>query len=266
MSHPSHDPLSADRIRALLGQADAEVRVEVHPLLDSTNTEAKRRIAAGDRAPALIVADAQSGGRGRLGRSFFSPAGAGIYMTYLYTPTGTAADAVAVTTAASVAVVRALRSFPALRDATLGIKWVNDIYLDGKKLCGILTEAVTDAATGRIAALAVGIGLNVRPTAFPPELAGIATCLGARAPARDALIARILTELQRILRDRDPYAHMGDYRACSLVIGRRVNTIRAEVTAAGLVLDIDGTGGLIVRRDDGRVETIHSGEVSLRWE
>jgi len=258
------DILHAETIQTLLGECARHIRVDVYPEIDSTNSEAKRRAAAGDRTPALIVADTQTGGRGRLGRSFFSPAGAGIYMTYLWYPDTVAADAVSVTTAASVAVVRALKSFDSMREADLRIKWVNDIYLSGKKLCGILTEAVTDAATGRVNALLVGIGINVRPTAFPPEISDIATSLGDLAPTRNELIARIVLALQAILIDRDPYAHMSDYRAYSLVIGKQVNTIRGDTVTPGTVLDIDPTGGLVVRRSDGHIETIHSGEVSLR--
>ena len=266
MSVENGAAMNAASIRELLGVAGDGIRIDVYSEIDSTNNEAKRRAASADRTPALIVAETQSGGRGRMGRSFFSPAGAGIYMTYLWHPDAAAADAVSVTTAASVAVVRALGAFDTLRHADVRIKWVNDIYLDGKKLCGILTEAVTDAATGRVRSMLVGIGINVRPTAFPPELADIATCLGASAPPREALIAQILIELLRILRDSDPNAHMPEYRARSLVIGRQVNTVCAGVVLPATVLDIDRTGGLVVRRDDGSVEVIHSGEVSLRWQ
>lgn len=264
MTPSPHDALNAAHIRSLLGETAQHIRVDVYPQIDSTNNEAKRRARAGDISPTLIVADTQTGGRGRLGRTFFSPVGAGIYMTYLWHPDTAAVDAVSVTTAASVAVVRALKSFVALQDADLRIKWVNDIYLSGKKLCGILTEAVTDAGSGRVSALLVGIGINVRPAAFPPELADIATSLGDLAPARNELIARIVIELRKVLDASDPYAHMSDYRAYSLVIGKQVNTIRGDTVTPGIVLNIDPTGGLIVQRVDGSVETIHSGEVSLR--
>ena len=257
------EALSVEAIRACLGDWAHGIAIEIYPEIDSTNSEAKRRARAGDRTPTLILAEQQSGGRGRLGRSFFSPAGAGIYMTYLWHPNAAAVDAVSVTTAASVAVMRALSALPTVDEATLGIKWVNDIYLSGKKLCGILTEAVTDPSNGRVSSMLVGIGINVRPTAFPPELADIATSLGGEVD-RNALAAHVLRELLTILHDPTPYAHMAYYKAHSLVIGKQVNTICAGVITPGLVMDIDPTGGLVVKRSDGRVETIHSGDVSLR--
>lgn len=258
-------PMDADGISARLGEAAREVRVEVYPTLDSTSSEAKRRARAGELGPLLIVAESQSNGRGRLGRSFYSPAGAGIYMTYLWRPQAAAVDAVSVTTAASVAVLRAMSSMEALAGHELAIKWVNDIYLSGKKVCGILTEAVTDAADGSVSCMLVGIGINVAPTAFPPELAEIATSLCVKDLDRNELIARILRELLACLHSRDPYAHMAYYRAHSLVIGRTVNTICAGISTPGVVLDIAADGGLVVRREDGSVEVIRSGEVSLRF-
>ena len=255
--------LNAAAIRSHLGEWGDGIRVDVYPEIDSTNSEAKRRARGGDRTPTLLLAEQQSGGRGRLGRSFFSPPGAGIYMTYLWHPDAAAADAVSVTTAASVAVMRALSALPTVDATALGIKWVNDIYLSGKKVCGILTEAVTDPSSGRVSSMLVGIGINVSPAAFPPELADIATSLGGHAD-RNALAARVMRELLAILNDPAPYAHMAYYREHSLVIGRQVNTICAGDSVPGKVLDIDPTGGLVVMRPDGSVETIHSGEVSLR--
>ncbi|MBQ7322784.1 MAG: biotin--[Clostridia bacterium] len=257
----SHAALSAERIRTALDEE--RIAIDVYDELDSTNSEAKRRARAGDRRPTLILAESQSGGRGRMGRSFFSPAGAGIYMTYLWHPDAAAIDAVSVTTAASVAVLRALLTLPALHGRELGIKWVNDVYLDGKKVCGILTEAVTDPASGRVTSVLVGIGINVLPTAFPPELADIATAIGGDVD-RSTLAAAVLRELLNIQKDPDPYAHMACYKAYSTVIGKRVNTIRADAVTPGRVLDIDPTGGLVVEREDGSIEVIHSGEVSLR--
>lgn len=257
-------PLSAPSIRSALGALGDSVAIEVYAEIDSTNSEAKRRAMAGNRTPALILAEMQSSGRGRMGRCFFSPAGAGLYMTYLWHPEVSAVDAVSVTTAAAVAVMRAFRSFPALAGKPFGIKWVNDIYLGNKKVCGILTEAVTDPSEGCVTGVLVGIGINVSPSSFPPELADIATCLGENID-RNVLAARILAELVAIQRHPVPYAHMEDYRAASIVIGREVQTIRAGESKSGRVLEIDATGGLVVLRENGRIETLHSGEISLRF-
>lgn len=255
--------LSESAIRSRLYENARDVDIKLYSEIDSTNSEARRLSQKRKNGAVLIVAEQQSSGRGRLGRSFFSPAGAGIYMTYLWYPDAAAVDVVSVTTAASVAVLRAMKSMPTLAEKDLTIKWVNDIYLSGKKVCGILTEAVTDPEEGKVKSVWVGIGINVHQTAFPEELAEIATSLDVADLDRNELIANILNEWIAILQDLDPYAHMSYYREHSLIIGKQVNTICAGVAVPGVVVDIDPQGGLVVRRSDGRIETIHSGEVSL---
>ena len=118
--------------------------------VDSTNNEAKRMTANGFRENALIVANEQTKGRGRLGREFYSPKNTGIYMSFLLSTDVKISDAVQITTATAVAVVRAIESLTDLRPM---IKWVNDVYLGNKKVCGILTEAVTDFETGLVKAI-----------------------------------------------------------------------------------------------------------------
>jgi BirA family biotin operon repressor/biotin-[acetyl-CoA-carboxylase] ligase len=221
--------------------------------------------ANGVEHEALLVAEHQNAGRGRLGRSFYSPDGTGIYMTYLWHPHATATGVIAATSAAAVAVHRALCAMPQLQKMSFSIKWVNDIYLDEKKVCGILTEAVTDPQSGQIRSMWIGIGINVAPMTFPSELDGIATSLGVSTIDRNELIATIVNELLKILHDPDRYAHMPYYRAHSMVIGKAVNTVCADQTVPGVVLDVDREGGLVIRREDGSIETIHSGEVSLRF-
>lgn len=255
--------LNEEVIRSYLRSDKVEIRIFSE--IDSTNREARRLANAGKSEAVLLLAEQQSSGRGRLGRSFYSPAGAGIYMTYLWQPKASAGDVISVTTAAAVAVLRAMRAIPQLADKDFAIKWVNDIYLSSKKLCGILTEAVTDPADGTINSIWIGIGINVHPAAFPPELSDIATSLGKDAPDRNELIAKILNELLLILENPDRYAHMPYYRANSMVIGKQVNTICADIIKPGTVLDVDKDGGLVILRADGSVETIHSGEVSLRF-
>ena len=262
MKMPS--PLNKEEILAFLGTYAEKTDISIYSEIDSTNSEARRRVRAGERKPTLILAEQQTSGRGRMGRNYFSPAGAGIYMTYLWQPEAKPVDVISVTTAISVAVVRALVSVPLLSRKQFSIKWVNDILLDGKKVCGILTEAMSDPEKGKITDIWVGIGINVYSAAFPPELSEIATSLGEDDLNRNELIARIMIEFLDILEHTDSYAHMSYYRAHSAVIGKRVNTIVADVPTPGTVLDIDRTGGLVVERLDGAIETIHSGEISLR--
>jgi BirA family biotin operon repressor/biotin-[acetyl-CoA-carboxylase] ligase len=258
-------PINKEEIAFFLGTYAEKTEILIYSEIDSTNSEARRRVCAGEQKPTLILAEQQTNGRGRMGRNYFSPAGAGIYMTYLWHPEAKPVDVISVTTAISVAVVRALKSFSSLSQKQFSIKWVNDILLDGKKVCGILTEAMSDPEKGKITDIWVGIGINVYSTAFPPELSEIATSLNEVDLNRNELIARILIEFLDILNHTDPYAHMSYYRACSAVIGKRVNTISADISTPGTVLDIDATGGLVVERLDGTIETIHSGEISLRF-
>lgn len=255
--------LSEKRIRAHLCAEIGDIRVFSE--IDSTNAEARRLSLSGISHEVLLVAEQQSAGRGRLGRSFYSPNGMGIYMTYLWQPHEVAGDVVSVTTAAAVSVCRALTSMPLLDRMPFSIKWVNDIYLADKKVCGILTEAITDPQSGQIDSMWIGIGINVAPMTFPPELSDIATSLATSELDRNDLIARIVNEFHKILRDPDRYGHMPYYRAHSMVIGKAVNTVCADQTVPGVVLDVDREGGLVIRREDGSIETIHSGEVSLRF-
>ena len=254
--------LNEDKIRSRLHTDELQIRI--YDQIDSTNKEARRLAEQGVNEPILLIARAQTSGRGRMGREFYSPADTGIYMTYLWHPDAAAGDVISVTTAAAVAVHRALCSTAALSDRLFGIKWVNDIYLADKKVCGILTEAITDPQDSKIRDIWIGIGINVTPMTFPEELKSIAASLNVSELDRNELIANIINQLLYILRDSDRYAHMPYYRAHSMVIGKAVNTICADQINPGVVLDIDREGGLVVERPNGTIETLHSGEISLR--
>ena len=229
-------------IRAALG--DTALPLYLFDCIDSTNSECRRRLAAGERR-CIVIADRQTAGRGRRGRSFYSPPDAGLYMSLLLRPEGGAASAVGVTTCAAV---RAAEAVEALTGKRCGIKWVNDLYYGGKKVCGILAEAVGDAVI-------VGIGINLLPTAAPPELSEIMGCLDAPG-VRDALAGTIA----RGVLDYVPgdVSHMDGYRRRSVVLGRRVRFADGEGVAAEILDD----GGLAVDTAAGRV-ILRSGEVSL---
>ena len=187
--------------------------VVVYESLDSTNNEAKRRLGAGDSGNLLIVADTQTAGRGRMGHTFYSPQQAGIYMTLsvelakpLYHPEQ-------ITLAAAVAVVRAVEPY---LSEPLQLKWVNDIFYQGKKVCGILSEGITDLETGLIQHAIVGIGLNVRPTEFPEELESIAGSLQLSAPTRNEIVGRITGELLVLYQDLDSKEYLKEYLSHSM--------------------------------------------------
>ena len=259
MSLRNTSPLDAQRISSLL--LDRSTSVFVFDELSSTNDEAKRRILSGDTGKQLIIASRQTKGRGRMNRSFYSPADSGLYMSLVPECGLSFENAVFATTAAAVAVVRAVDSLTPLRPR---IKWVNDIYLDGKKICGILAEAVASPDTGGLAGIVIGIGVNLTTAEFPAELDGIAASLGDFAPDRNELCAAICNELLSILAALPDRTFLDLYRERSLVLGRDLRYTEGGVTHDAQAVGIDETGGLIIRTVDGSTKTLASGEISLR--
>lgn len=226
--------------------------------VDSTNTQAKRLINEGISGTLLITADGQTAGRGRQGKSFYSPAGTGIYMSLVIHPDTLLQNAVTATTAAAVAVCRAIERLTNIRP---GIKWVNDVYIGEKKICGILTEAVTDFETGIVSSVIVGIGTNITTSDFPQDVEN-AGSLGTKI-RRCKLIGAIADELLDIVTDN--YSGFIDYyRKHSMIIGRKINFIEKGRVTAATALAIDENGGLIVETENGKKLTLRSGEISIR--
>lgn len=234
--------------------------VQVYDTLESSNWTAK--LLALDGAPhgTLVLTAHQSAGRGRLGRVFESPAGKGVYLSVLLRP---AASAQTATIGAAVAVCRAVQELCGLE---LGIKWVNDLYYQGKKVCGILTEAGTDLESGRLEWLVVGIGLNLtsRPEDWPEELRPIAGSLYPGGPApvsRAALAGAIARELLGLC---PAFDCLDEYRARCFVPGHWVTVCTGTESYAAKAVAIDDAGRLIVAREGGRTEALCHGEVSIR--
>ena len=249
---------TADGIRKSLGADAARWKIRVFDEIDSTNTEAKRMAADGFDGLALIVADRQTAGRGRMGRSFYSPTQTGAYFSMLYTPTDPLSDAVRITGAASVAVMRAIRT---LTGKQVGIKWVNDLYLDGKKIAGILAESAVSAEGVRVI---VGIGINLCTEDFPSEIASVAGSLQTRSVTPAHIIAEVVRELTPYLEDSQNTSWLDDYRTFSTVLGRPIYWLREGERYDGVALEIDGNGSLVVRRSDGKEELLSTGEITLR--
>ena len=244
--------------------------------VDSTNTEAKRQamagareglvvlaeakrlLNAGYRGNFLVVADEQTAGRGRQGKQFYSPRGTGIYMTVVVHHGRRLQDAVSVTTAAGVAVCRAIEE---LTDKHPQIKWVNDVYIDDKKICGILTEAVVGMESGLAEAMIIGIGANMQTEEFPPEVENAAS-LDADVSRAD-MIAAIADHLWEIL-DDGYESYIDYYRSHSMLLGKAITFIRDGVTTPATAIGIDEIGGLVVRLEDGSVITLRSGEITVR--
>lgn len=229
----------------------------------STNDLAKEAARQGVKEMAF-VASRQTAGRGRKGRSFVSPEG-GLYLSYLFHPTRvTAEEAVTLTTAACVAVADAIEKVCGI---ATDIKWVNDLYVRGRKVCGILAEAVTHPETGEMAViLGVGVNLSTREGDFPPELRDKAGSLyPTHCPVdKGKLTAALLDALSLVEEACVTGSWLGRYRERSLVLGKEVCCFRGEEQIQGLAEGIDEKGGLILRTNDGTTRILRSGEVTLR--
>ena len=259
------DILSARGISELLSEDAAKLRPEVFLTIDSTNSLCRKRANDGEEEGYVAIAGSQTAGRGRRGKVFFSPAGTGIYMSILLKPEGyQGTEVLRLTTMAAVAVCEAIE---ALSDKQPAIKWVNDIYIDGKKVCGILSEASYGVESGSLDAVVVGIGINAYYPrgGFPPELAEKAGCVFDETSAgnRNRLAAEILNRFMFYYSKDTSDDHFEKYRNRSLIIGRDIEILNKNKTSKAHVLGLDENCGLIVRYPDGKEDVLHSGEVSI---
>ena len=235
--------------------------------IDSTNSFLKREALAGAPHRAVAVANCQTAGRGRMTRSFLSPPDRGVYLSVLLRPQLPPEKLLGATGMAAVAVCRAIERTSGVRP---GIKWTNDLLLNEKKLCGILTEMALEGETGMTQSLVIGAGVNVSHTAeeFGPEVAKMATSLaleGCQA-SRPALAAAMIEELYRLSESLggDLTDWVEEYRRRCVTLGKDVQLLWTEGRETARALDIDSQFGLVVRRSDGSVTTVRSGEVSVR--
>lgn len=239
--------LNRDRI---VSQLNSPYTVTVAEEIPSTNTALKEMV--NPPVGTTLIAARQTGGRGRLGRLFHSPEG-GLYLSVLIPPTD------AVTCRAAVAAARAIES---LCGAKIDLKWVNDLYLNGRKVAGILAEGMF-SPDGTLTAVVLGIGINVGAMDFPAELQSIATSLGNEGfrLTREDVAAAFLNELEMALRD---VTAMDEYRRRNLVVGREVTVLRGSDTYTAIVEAITDEGHLVVTDENKNTHTLSSGEVSVR--
>ena len=255
--------VSEPEIRRWLCTKAIGARMELHETLDSTNTRAKALAANGAPHGYLVIAETQSVGKGRMGRSFFSPEHSGIYITYVLRPKLLAERAVMITSMAAVAVARAIE---AVADVDVKIKWVNDLYIHGRKVCGILCEASIDFESSGLEYAVLGIGVNVGAMTFPEALQSIATSIENECGApvsRSRLIAEISNQLEALYAQLETGEFMAESRARSNVIGQTVTVMRGDECFEARALDIDGQGRLVIQTESG-VSRVGSGEVSLK--
>lgn len=257
--------LSAASIERHLASPD--VHVEFHQRIDSTNNRCKALAEDGAPQGTLVVADCQTAGRGRQGRPFFSPAGSGIYFSTVLRPAFALADVTLITSFAAVCLARAV-------DASCGthtqIKWVNDLFNEGHKIAGILTEASFDAESGSVAYVVVGIGVNVfdPQDGFPPDVSDVAKSLCGPGPdtrdVRARIVAGTIDGLLEGLARVPERQHLSEYRKRSLLDGRSVYIEqRGGEHVRATVLGINDDFTLQVRCADGTTRSLAHGEVHI---
>lgn len=236
--------------------------------LDSTNRYLKEEAVKGAPEGTVIIANRQSAGRGRLGRSFFSPGEKGIYMSILLRPEIELERAVLITSMAAVAVAEAIEQVSCIETK---IKWVNDIFLNRKKVCGILTEAGISAEAGTLSYAVLGIGVNVGKMEFPEELINVATSVSNECGfnvSKEILTDKILEQLEKWYPTIADGSFLEESKKRSILLGNDIRVIDETVSGGSYhakAVDINELGNLIIERD-GVIQVLNSGEVSIRFE
>ena len=249
-------------------KTDGVFLVKVRKSVTSTNTILREMGAKGAPEGLVLVAEEQTAGKGRQGRGFYSPSGHGVYFSVLLHPTArTAGDAALITSAAAVAAARAIEETSGVH---VGIKWVNDLFMDGKKVCGILTEATFGMESGLVENVVLGIGINVtKPeNGFPETIKGIAAALAESTKVNDIercrLIAATLDNFWEYYNNLAGRKFLEEYRARSIVLGRDIIILSGDEQKPAHAIAIDDDCRLVVRYENGETEALNSGSIQLR--
>jgi len=240
-------------------------KILVYDSLDSTNEYAKKLARSEAGHGTIVIAESQTSGKGRHGRKFFSPPGHGIYMSMILHPRKHRLDPALTTPFAAVAVCEAIE---AVSGSEPRIKWVNDVFIDGKKVCGILAESVTDPNIPGYQLIILGIGINFScpETGFPDSLHQVAGAIftSSTSVTRDRLAAEVAN---RILSPQSTHSEnqiIEKYRARLLMLGKKIMVAGSDESYEATAIDIDDSGRLIVQKETGETVSLFSGEISIR--
>ena len=263
---PDSDILSPQGIRRFLKPEYRDLDLTVLPTAPSTNALVREKANQGRPEGCIIIACEQTDGRGRYGRQFFSPVDSGVYLSLLLRPTAySPQQATCLTAAAAAAMCQAIE---AVTGQQPGIKWVNDIFLHGKKVCGILTEAAVGLETGTLNYMVLGAGVNLYPPAegFPEEIQSIAGSVLERScpEAKNRLVGEFLNRFWDFYSHPECRTYLEDYRARSLAIGRNVTVLSAGKTVSAYAYGIDDDFRLLVRYENGDTEALSYGEIRIQ--
>ena len=261
---PENDVISAAAIKRYLGNLADRFDIRAFASVDSTNIVIRDLASKGAPEWTAAIAGMQTAGRGRLGRSFFSPSDTGLYLSILLKPDMPADEAVRITTAAAVAVAQTIEEVSGRETA---IKWVNDVYIEGRKVCGILTEASFSPETGGLEYAVVGIGVN----AYEPEGVfreairdiAVAVLTERQEDMRNRLAGGILKRLYLACQDLSSTITLAEYRRRLMWIGERAVT-QGALQLEGEITGVDENYALKLRLDDGTEKAVRSGEISIR--
>ncbi|MGL4982206.1 MAG: biotin--[acetyl-CoA-carboxylase] ligase [Treponemataceae bacterium] len=233
------------------------------PVIDSTNSYAKNSYeSTQNKKTSLFIAEEQTAGRGRHGKSFYSPPQTGIYMSILYPleQDDFFSDVGICTVSCAVATCRAIKKN---YNIEAKIKWVNDLFLSEKKICGILCEGILNSKNTKLAAVVIGIGINVTTQDFPHEIKDSAGSLLQKID-RNHLIAQIINELFTLHATACKTEIIQEYRKNSLVIGRRIQVLQGQESFFATAINITDDANLVVENDRGEKRILSSGEISIK--
>lgn len=241
--------------------------IDILKTVDSTNNYLK--LKAQDKADEglVAIAEQQTDGKGRKGKSFFSPAGSSIYMSVLLKPKIKISNINLITIIAAISVVEAIYNTTEIQTS---IKWVNDVMYNNKKLCGILTEASIEGESGDINYIVLGIGINVKKINFPDDIKNVATSLGNITSIdynRNELIGQLLNQLENNynkLFSNNQCELINSYRNYLSMLGNEINVILSDSTYRAKALDIDENAHLIIQLPSGEITKINCGEISIK--
>lgn len=241
-----------------------KLNITIFEELDSTNNYLKKLGSQGEKENQLVIALSQTGGRGRMGRSFYSPNGTGIYFSLLLHPKFSAEKSLFLTVMAAVSVAETVMKY---NKNDVKIKWVNDIYIDGKKVCGILTEgAINSNKTLDYAVVGIGINVIAPENGFPDDIKEIATAIfpgKTEDYIKEKIVANVVNKFFDMYNGFDT-CFVNRYKEYSYLTGKEINIIQGETTRPATVIDITDDCHLLVKNENGIIEEISSGDVSVR--
>jgi BirA family biotin operon repressor/biotin-[acetyl-CoA-carboxylase] ligase len=260
------DILSQPGIIKYLNEDLANFQIEVHKTIDSTNSYLKQLATKLAPEGTIIISEEQTAGRGRLGRSFFSPANTGIYLSVLLRPEKTYKHTALLTTLSAVCACEAIE---AVSGKKASIKWVNDIFIDEKKVCGILTEAAFNMEINEIEYVIIGVGINVftPEKEFPDDIKNIATTIfdSEQKDVRNQLVAEFLNRLFTQYNQKDNKSFITEYKKRSFLDGKDVLVKEGSQNYDATVIGINDSCNLLIRKKDGQEKALSSGEVSILY-